>query len=51
MRDKIMAITYGDWEKMGFSKGTLQYLKKNAESGKPFTMNAHVRKRLEEWGD
>lgn len=32
---------------MGFSKGTLHYMKKNAEADKPFTPNAHVRERLE----
>ncbi len=35
---------------MGFSKGTLHYMKQNAKSDKPFTLNAHVRERLEEWG-
>jgi hypothetical protein len=34
---------------MGFSKGTLFYLKKNARDGEPFTMNKHVRERLEQW--
>ncbi len=28
--------TYADWQRMGFSKGTLHYMKKNAETGKPF---------------
>jgi CRISP-associated protein Cas1 len=31
MRKKILSISYADWKKMGFSKGTLHYLKKNAE--------------------
>jgi len=26
-------------------------MKKNAEADKPFTMNAHVRERLEIWGE
>ncbi len=34
---------------MGFSKGTLHYMKKNAEADKPLTMNALVRERLEMW--
>ncbi len=49
MRQKILAVPYAEWRKMGFSKGTLFYLKKNARDGKPFTMNKHVRERLEEW--
>lgn len=49
MRRKILAILYAEWKKMGFSKGTLFYLKKNARDGKPFTMNKHVRERLEQW--
>ena len=36
---------------MGFSRGTLHYLKKNARDGKPFTMNRHVWERLEQWED
>nr|WP_280176520.1 hypothetical protein [Methanococcoides vulcani] len=35
---------------MVFSKGTLHYMKQNAKSDKPFTLNAHVRERLETWG-
>ncbi|SDG05323.1 CRISPR-associated protein, Cas1 family [Methanolobus vulcani] len=49
IRQKILNISYSDWKKMGFSKGTLHYMKKNAEADKPFTMNAHVRERLEMW--
>jgi CRISPR-associated protein Cas1 len=43
IRQKILSISYSDWKKMGFSKGTLHYMKMNAEADKPFTMNAHVR--------
>ncbi|WP_165077512.1 hypothetical protein [Methanogenium sp. MK-MG] len=28
---KIPSISYADWKKLGFSKGTLHYMKKNAE--------------------
>jgi len=28
-------------------KGTLHYTKKNAEADKPFSLNAHVKERLE----
>jgi CRISPR-associated protein Cas1 len=45
-RQQILNISYAEWKKLGFSKGTLHYLKKNAESDKPFTMNAHVRERI-----
>ena len=34
---------------MGFSKGTLYYMKENAKGDKPFTLNAHVRERVEMW--
>lgn len=45
-RQKIRGISYTDWKKMGFSKGTLQYMKQNAKDEKPFTLNSHVRERL-----
>jgi len=45
------AIVYLRWRRKGFSKGTLHYLKKNAEGNRPFTINKHVRERLEEWAD
>jgi CRISPR-associated protein Cas1 len=49
VRQKILSISYTDWENMGFSKGTLHEMKKNAKADKPFTLNAHVRERLEIW--
>jgi CRISPR-associated protein Cas1 len=49
IRQKILSISYSDWKRMGFSKGTLHYMKKNAEADKPFTLNAHVKERLELW--
>ncbi len=49
MFEKIPSISYSYWKKMGFSKGTLHYMKQNAESEKPFSLNAHVRNRLEIW--
>ncbi|MDG6245057.1 MAG: CRISPR-associated protein Cas1 [Methanolobus sp.] len=49
IRQKIMRISYTDWEKMGFSKGTLHYMKKNAEADKSFTLNAHDKERLKIW--
>ncbi len=50
IRQKILSISYSEWKKMGFSKGTLHYMKKNAEADKPFTLNAHMRERLEMLG-
>jgi CRISPR-associated protein Cas1 len=38
---------YTEWKNMGFSKGTLHYMKQNAKGDKPFTLNAHARERLE----
>ncbi len=49
IRQKILSISYTDWKNMGFSKGTLHYMKQNAKADKPFTLNAHVRERLEMW--
>jgi CRISPR-associated protein Cas1 len=49
VRRKILSISYADWKKMGFSKGTLHYLKQNAVGKRPFTMNQHVRERLKKW--
>jgi CRISPR-associated protein Cas1 len=49
IRQKILSISYSDWKKLGFSKGTLHYMKQNAKADKPFTLNAHVRDRLEKW--
>ncbi|WP_292462316.1 CRISPR-associated protein Cas1 [Methanolobus sp.] len=49
IRQKILSISYTDWENMGFSKGTLHYMKKNAEANMAFTLNAHVKERLELW--
>lgn len=34
---------------MGFSKGTLHYMKQNARGDKLFPLNAYVKKRLENW--
>ncbi|WP_406671454.1 CRISPR-associated endonuclease Cas1 [Methanolobus sp. ZRKC4] len=51
IRKKILSIPYSEWKKMGFSKGTLHYMKKNAEADKPFTLTTHVRERLEMWGE
>lgn len=49
IRKKILAIPYSEWKKRGFSKGGLNYMKKNTESDKPFTLNKHVRERLDQW--
>jgi CRISPR-associated protein Cas1 len=49
IRQKILSISCTDWENVGFSKGTLYYMKKNAKADKPFTLNAHVRERLKIW--
>jgi CRISPR-associated protein Cas1 len=49
VRQKILGISYSEWKQMGFSKGTLHYMKKNAEADKPFSLNVHVRERVEMW--
>jgi len=42
IRQKILSISYSDWKKLGFSKEVLRYMKQNAKSNKPFTLNSHV---------
>jgi CRISPR-associated protein Cas1 len=49
IRQKILSISYSDWKKLGFSKGTLHYMKKNAKADKPFTLNTHNKERLDKW--
>jgi CRISP-associated protein Cas1 len=49
LRQKILNISYADWKKLGFSKGTLHYMKQNAKSDKPFTLNSHVLDRVNKW--
>lgn len=46
MRQKILNMDYSTWEKNGFSKGTLHYLKKNAKKDKPFKIYKNARKKL-----
>jgi CRISP-associated protein Cas1 len=46
--EKVLSIPLG-MEEMGISKGWLNQMKKNAESDKPFTLNKHVRERLDPW--
>ena len=47
MRKKILDMSYTEWERMGFSKGTLHYLKKNAGKERPFMVYGKVRDKLE----
>lgn len=42
IRQKILSISYVDWKKLGFSKGTLHYRKQNVRSDKPFVLKIHV---------
>lgn len=48
LREIIRNLSYSQWKELGFSKGTLHYLKQNAVSDKPFTVNSHVKERLME---
>ena len=49
IRQKILDISYVDWKKLGFSKGTVHYMKQNARSDKPFTINSHILERVNKW--
>ena len=51
IRQKILSISYTEWKNLGFSKGTLHYMKQNAKADKPFKLNKHVKERLETWGE
>ena len=46
LRKIILDIPYVKWKGLGFSKGTLHYMKQNAKSDKPFKLNKHVKERL-----
>lgn len=50
LREKIPDMSYTEWKKMGRSKGTLHYMKKNEKANKPFTFNSHVKERLDNIG-
>jgi CRISPR-associated protein Cas1 len=47
LRDNILYISYSDWKKLGFSKGTLHQLKQKARSDKPFYLQKRVKDKLE----
>jgi CRISP-associated protein Cas1 len=49
MREKILKMSYSEWKKTGFSKGTLHYLKKNAEDDKPFIVYGKVIEKLKDF--
>jgi CRISPR-associated protein Cas1 len=46
MRGKIKDMSYAEWKKRGFSKGTLHYLKQNAEGDELFKVYGKVKERL-----
>lgn len=47
LREKILNIIYSDWIKMGYSPGSLHYLKKCAKSDKPFKLNKPSAQKLD----
>jgi CRISP-associated protein Cas1 len=47
IRKKILGLSYYHWHKLSYSKGTLYYMKKNARENKPFTLNQHVKERMD----
>jgi CRISPR-associated protein Cas1 len=46
LRAKILDIPYSDCQATGFSKGTLHYLKANADKEKPFAIRKKVLEKL-----
>lgn len=46
LREKILTMPYSEWKKMGYSKGTLHYLKLNAKEDKPFKICGKNRNRV-----
>lgn len=51
LRNKILDISYYKWKKMGYSKGSLYYLKKNAKSNKPFYIQQRMKDKIEQYYD
>lgn len=49
MRKKILSISYTEWKDMGFSKGALYYMKQNTMNDRSFSLNRHVKERLDGW--
>jgi CRISPR-associated protein Cas1 len=47
LRQKIMNMTFRQWRDLGYITGTLHQLKKKVEENKPFTLNQHVKSRLD----
>ncbi|HDQ07343.1 MAG TPA: hypothetical protein ENN44_00945 [Methanoculleus sp.] len=47
LRIRIKNYSYSDWEKAGYSKGTLYYLKQIVGKGKPLNTNAEILKRFQ----
>jgi len=47
LREKILKITYSDWKNMGYSHGSLHYLKKCAKSSKPFKITKQSAEKLD----
>lgn len=48
LRDRIKGLSYKKWKDMGFSKGTLHYLKHNVSNEKPFKIYGKVKEKLME---
>jgi CRISPR-associated protein Cas1 len=46
-RDLILNLSYSEWKKLGYSKGSLHYLKQNARSNEPFKIYGKMREKLE----
>ena len=44
IRKKILAISYAEWERKGYSRGTLHYMKTNAKKNETFKLNKHTKK-------
>ena len=51
IRKKILEISYADWKKQGFLKVTLHQLMQKVKANQPFTLNSHIRERLEKWDE
>lgn len=47
MRKKILDISYAELERMGFSKGTLNYIMRNTKADMPFKIYGKLREKLD----
>jgi CRISPR-associated protein Cas1 len=46
LREKILNISYSEWQRKGYSKGTLHYLRKNVRNEEHFRVRKKVKEKI-----